>query len=373
MRIFNFVSALCLYALASGASMGNVKISLPVDYDGSQSLLEASPSDSAEFAARKWVSDHGLGTKIDVDTILRELVYHLRTAGARSDAVDSEVIAPWRGDTIASVVVRAPLSNDGELGPPHTLSVLQGETPRQAVTGFLSRMGLPNMSADRLERILLDSIEESSNAAVAVDVDGGALIAIDEFEAPLPSSIGVSLNVTFDGVMNENLNRIKKTIHVHYGENAIAAAESFLIEAGVVDSDVRAIARKSIVDKLLMNAENAMSMTVEKSKTFKKHDEDVIAKEATVIPLAVGAIGDISSVSFDVAIEAGASLKGAARVFCVRQWESLRLPLKLASLQWAAAKRQNETIKSMAGSFIEPTIDTCVSIVFTVFRNFAIL
>jgi hypothetical protein len=383
--MFTFVLA-CFYTHVNG--IVHEKISLPVQYDGVESLLEASPNESAEVASRKWVMDHGLGKKIDVDNILRELVYHLRTAGAKSDAPDGSVIAPYLGAAIASVTVRAPLTNDGagELGPPHTLSVLTGETPKQAIDGFLLRMGLPADVNRRLEANLLASIENNnkgSSGNIGIGSGSGSLsgsgsgngsdstdINEDEFEAPLPTKLGVSLNVTFDRESG-NPGRRKQTIHVRYGENAIAAAELFLIGAGVTDPTARAVARKSIVDKLLANAadhHNHPSLkrfTAEKSlnaddvSARNDDDDDVIARSALIIPLSVGTL------SFDVNIEVGSSLRGAARVFCSRQWEVLRLPLKLAAVKW----RRNDSITT-GSSYKEPTINTCASIVFAVFRDF---
>ena len=379
--ILTFVLA-CFYSVGSYASSSSSgessfvveKISLPVDYDGVASFLEAFPNESAEVAARKWVMDHGLGKKLDVDNILRELVYHLRTAGARSDAPGESVVAPYRGALIASLTVRAPLTNadGGELGPPHTLSVLQGETPRQAVDGFLSRMGL-TADANRLEESLLASIESKNNGSgikTDDDDDDDGDTDVDEFEAPLPAALGVSLNVTFERESGTR-GRTKQTIHVRYGENAVAATELFLVGAGIVDPAIRAVARKSIVDKLLVNAEK--SLQISSSEKSIRHDDDVIAREALIIPLAVGAVGDISSVSFDVAIEEGASLRGAARVFCSRQWEVLRLPLKLAAAKWTSSSStmsQNESSITSESYNSEPTLDTCVSLVFNVFRDF---
>lgn len=365
----------------------SVPIHLSVDFDGVPSVLSASSEESAESAARNWVISHGLGGKPDLDNILRQLVILLRTAGVRSDAdslsgFDSvgAVVTPWRGVAVASVVIHVPFP-DGTRGPPHTLSVMEGETPRAAAEGFLLRMGLSLDSASYLENELIVQIAALALTPVTSTTTTTLPLPVndDDFEAPLPATIGVSLNVTFDRSANSSLpGPLRQTIHVRFGEDAVAAADIFLKNAGILDSAQRQVGRKAIVDKLFKTvAVNADAAAVAKAKAetgaeknaampSSYDDDDVTTTTFLDIPLVVSAAGD-SPVSFNVAIQIGTSLRGAARVFCVKHWDALKVPLSLA-----ADKLHNES-ESRSDSMQEPTVDvdTCASIIFGIFNDYA--
>ena len=112
-----------------------------------------------------------------------------------------------------------------------------------------------------------------------------------------------------------------------FGEDVNAVVSAFLDGEGVTDAGARADAVATIVPALAARASAALAaadVALGGGGGGGGAGDDPVATRDFVLPLMVGELG------FDVALQAGASLRAAARLFCEQQWAVLQPAMQRA-------------------------------------------
>jgi hypothetical protein len=318
---------------------------VPVNLNDEARTAVLYEGEEASTAARRFAVEAGLSSDPELDSILRTLVNRLRAAAGAQDGLPLTVDA---AETIATMDVNA---GDGT-GRILVLRVLAGETASAAAAGFLERTGFDmaaNLEALRglAEAKLLETAAERAAAA-------GEVVPQEEVVPQLISpEAGFVLPVTFD-VANGSPSL---PLVYRYGTDPAETGRAFLIAAGMGEherlealvTDIAAAIDAQVAALVGGGGQAAGGEDVPSSEAPSTGSGSIslddalkpaltAAPFAAVVPLSVGTHG------YDLEVPEGAPFRAVARVFCAKQWGTLRRTLQAAMKSLSAPGTEPATV-----------------------------
>lgn len=269
--------------------------------------------ETPQQAARRFMSQQGLGTDAELDSYLRLLVNGLR---AELGIEDGLPLTTDKQPTVTSVDVNM---GDGT-GRLVRLRVLQGETPRAAALGFLDRVGMPEVPNLQL---LVDAI----NAKLGAPAGGGGTAPTIEMPEVDPAQ-GVSMRI-------ELPERGWFPLIHYYSATPQDTAAEFLARHNLQDNAeydrfVAQLARG--IERRIEEVRRLSEAVQATPQTGGAADSDdlplLVAPFDADLPIRVGTYG------MEVSVAAGTPLAQAAAFICAQQWAELapRLQAQLDGL-----------------------------------------